>query len=104
MTVGACVYPIKLNFVISNFLPEHEHLFVHTPVAFLFFRDGRTVLILVPELDDVESAAVHIKVNVPLLEVRSNGFPDLDFWMQCFNGLPCCLANAFAMGLRQHKQ
>ena len=33
----------------------------------------------IPKLDNVETATVHIEVNVAFLEVRRDGLPDPDF-------------------------
>jgi len=52
---------------ILDFFPEYEHLVIHTPVTFLLFRNGGPVLMLVPELNDMEAAAVHVEVDVALL-------------------------------------
>ena len=55
-----CNKQILLEFVYRN---------KHTPeksVALLFLRDGRTVLVLVPEFNDMEPASVHVKVDVAL--------------------------------------
>ena len=59
---------------------------------------------LVPELDDMEAAAVHIEVDVALLEIRGDGLPDADLRVQCFHGLPRRLADAFAVALRKDEQ
>ena len=69
-------YTDKSELLSCHFFSEHEHLIVLAPVFFHSFRDGRAVLILVPELDDMEAAAVHVEVDVALLEIRGDGFPD----------------------------
>ena len=61
-------------------------------------------MVLIPELDDMEAAAVHVEVDVALLEVRGNGLPDADFRMPRFHGLPSSLADAFAVAFRKDKQ
>ena len=88
----------------SDDFPEHEHLVILAPVLFHLFRNGGAVLMLVPERDDMEAAAVHVEVDVALLEIRGDGFPDADLRMQRFNGLPSGLADAFAMALRKDEQ
>ena len=50
-------------------LSEHEHLIVLAPVSAFLVGHGGTMMILVPELDDMESAAVDIEMDVALLEV-----------------------------------
>ena len=42
----------------SDDFPEHEHLVILAPVFLHLFRDGGAVLMLVPELDDMEAAAL----------------------------------------------
>ena len=71
--------PTALELVILHYFPEHEHLIINAPVVFLFFRDGWTLLKFVPEFNNVETAAVNVKMDVSLLEVRGYGFPDFDF-------------------------
>ena len=61
------------------------------------------MLILVPEFDDMEPAAVHVEVDVALLEVWGDGFPHLDLRMLRFHRLPGGLANALAVDLRQNE-
>ena len=59
---------------------------------------------LVPKLDDVEAAAVHVEVDVTFLEVGCDGLPNLDLRMHRFNRPPGCLADALAMDLGQHEK
>ena len=54
-----------------NDLSEHEHLIVLAPVSAFLVGHGGTMMIPVPELDDMESAAVDIEMDVALLEVAS---------------------------------
>jgi|TARA_R100000084_G_scaffold94223_1_gene47986 hypothetical protein len=45
---------------------------------------------LVVELHDLEIAFIYIKVDVPLLKIRGDGFPGLGFWvlpLDCFPGM-----------------
>ena len=51
------------------------------------------MLVFIPELYDVEAQTVHIEMNVALLEIRSDGFPNADFGVQGFYSLPCRLAD-----------
>ena len=62
------------------------------------------MLVLVPELDNMETAAVHVEVNVAFFEIRGYGLPNLDLRMHRFNGFPRSLADALAVDLRQHEQ
>ena len=95
---------IPLRFILLDFFPEHEHSVSHTPVTFLLFRNCQTVLMLVPELDNMEAAAVHVEVDVTFLEVWGDCFPDADLRMHRFHGLPSGLADTFAVAFRKDKQ
>lgn len=57
-------------------------------------------MILVPELDDLEAAAVHVEMDVAFFEVRGDGFPDFNLRMKRFHGLPSGLADALTVALR----
>ena len=61
-------------------------------------------LMLVPELNDMETKTIHIEVNVPLLEIRSTCLPNAYLRMHDFDGLPCCLTQALAVHLWLDKQ
>ena len=61
-------------------------------------------MILVPELDDMESAAVDIEMDVALLEVGCDGFPNADLGMQCLDGTPRCLSDATAMDFGRNEE
>ena len=62
------------------------------------------MLILVPELNNMETQTVYVEVNVPLLEIRGHRFPHSDFWMHGFYGFPCCLTYALAVCLWMNEQ
>ena len=53
--------------------------------------------VLAPELIYFESALVHVKVYVSLLEIRCAGFPDLCLGVQSLYGLPRSVTNALAV-------
>lgn len=53
----------------------------------------------VPEFDDVETATVNIEMDVALLEIGGDAFPDFDFGVHRLYGFPCCLANALAVDI-----
>ena len=57
------------------------------------------MMVFIPEFYDVEAQTVHIEMNVALLEIGSHGFPDADFRVHSFYGLPCRLTDALAMCL-----
>ena len=71
--------------------PEHEHLVLLSPVLFRLFRNGRTVRMLVPELDDMEAAAVHVEVDVALLEIRGEQYTE----GMMILGRPAAVSSAF---------
>ena len=76
---------------------ETEHLIVFAPIADFFFGDGGAVLVGVPEFDDVEAAAVDIEVDVALLVIGGDAFPDFDFGVHSLYCFPGCQADAFAV-------
>ena len=61
-------------------------------------------MIPVPELDDMESAAVDIEMDVALLEIGSDGFPNADLVMQRLDGTPRCLSDATAMDFGRNEE
>ncbi len=85
---------VNISVILSHHLPEQKHFIIFMPVPYLFFRYGWTMKMIVPELHDVEPAAVHIKMDVALFEIRRTGFPNLDFRVHGFHGLPRCLTDA----------
>ena len=73
--------------------PKHpvRKLFVHRSSH---IRVVRVWMMAVEKLHDVEAAAIHVEVDIPLLEIRRDGLPDLDFRVQAFHRTPCGVANA----------
>ena len=61
-------------------------------------------MMAVKELYDMKSAAVYIEVDVPLLEIRRNGFPYLYFRMHLFNFAPRGISDAFTMNFGRNEQ
>ena len=61
------------------YFPEEEHFVFFAPIAGFFFGDVRAVVVGVPEFDDAETTAVDIKVDVALLVIGGDAFPDFDF-------------------------
>ena len=88
---------VNISVILSHHLPEQKHFIIFMPVPYLFFRYGWTMKMFVPELHDVEPAAVHIKMDVALLEIRRAGFPNDDFRMQLLDETPGSVTYAFAM-------
>lgn len=95
---------VNISVILSHHLPEQKHFIIFMPVPYLIFRYGWTMKMFVPELHDVEPAAVHIKMDVALFEIRRTGFPNLDFRVHGFHGLPRCLTDAFAMNFGRDEQ
>ena len=52
---------------------------------------------LVEKLHDVEAAAVHIEMDVPLLEIRRACLPYLDLWEHLLHLAPGRLADSLAV-------
>ena len=61
-------------------------------------------MVLIEELDGMESAAVDVKVNVPSVEVRRTGFPYLRLWMHSLDSLPNGLSDALTLNTNLHKE
>ena len=59
-------------------------------------------MMLVEELNGMESAAVDIKMDIPAVEIRGAGFPHFYLWMHGLYGFPDGLANAFALNAHFH--
>ena len=56
-------------------------------------------MVSIPEFDDAETAAVDIEVDVALLVIGGDAFPDFDFGVHRLYGFPCYLANALAVDI-----
>lgn len=54
--VNPCGSQYLCHPILSHHLPEHKHLIILAPAANFFFRDSGTVVVLVPELHDVEAS------------------------------------------------
>jgi hypothetical protein len=54
-------------------------------------------MMLIEELNGMESAAVDIKMDIPAVEIRGAGFPHFNLWMHSLYGFPDGLANALAL-------
>lgn len=61
-------------------------------------------MVAVEELYDMESAAVHIEVDVTLLEVRRYRLPYFDLRVQPLHLAPCLIADTSAMCRGQYEQ
>ena len=47
----------------------------------IHFRIIGVLVIFVKELYDVKTTSVHIKMDIPLLEIGRYSFPNFHFWM-----------------------
>ena len=54
------------------------------------------------ELNDMESAAVDVKVDIAAVEIRGAGFPDFYLWMHGLYGSPYGLADSFTLNTHFH--
>lgn len=54
-------------------------------------------MMLVEKLYGVKSAAINVKVDVPLFKIRCVGLPDFRVRMPFLDGLPDSLADALAL-------
>ena len=86
----------------SFFEPEHpgRKLFIH---LFCRIRITGPGMMAVEEFHDVEPAAVHVKMDIPLFEIGRDCFPDLYFRMQALARLPCGIADTLAVDMRRYK-
>lgn len=61
-------------------------------------------MMAVKKLHYVESAAVYVEVDVPLLKIWCNGLPYLYFRMQSLNFAPGGISDTFAVNFGRYKQ
>ena len=61
-------------------------------------------MMTVVEFNDVKPAAVYVEMDIALLEIRRNSFPDLYFGVQLLDFTPRGIAYALTVYLRRHKQ
>ena len=74
-------------------LNEMKH-FIGTFIGCLIRNLFCWLKMLAPELVNLKSALIYIKMDVALVKIRRTGFPDFCFRMQSFGEfLPCCLMN-----------
>lgn len=93
----------------SIFLKKMSHHLLKTEHAIGIVIFGWLVVVIgmmtVEEFDDVETATIDIEMNVALLEIGGNCFPNPDFGVHLLDGLPRCetYTSAVDMG-RDEKQ
>lgn len=81
-----------------------EHL-VGTFIGIMFFIFGHIAFqlkIFTPELIDLKSAFIDIKMNITFLEIGCASLPNHRFGMQGFNRLPCAIADTFTVFAKLH--
>lgn len=90
----------------SHSLLESEHTVVRELLIRLLpcIRIIWIGMVAVVELHDMKAAAIHVEVNVPLLEVRSDSLPDLYLRVQPLYSAPCGIADSLAVYLGRYKQ
>ena len=59
-------------------------------------------MMLIEELNGMESAAVDIKMDIAAVEIRGAGFPDFYVWMHGLYGFPYDLTDTFALNTHLH--
>lgn len=52
----------------------------------------------------MKATTVDVEMNIPLLKIRCNGFPDGHLRMQALYRTPCGIADASAVNLWRYKQ
>ena len=92
---------MRILFVIYLLLkPEHT---VGELLVKLLRKIGvvRIGVMRIIKLNDVKSAAVDVKMNVPLFKIRSHRFPHRDLRIQPFNLAPSSIADSLAVNFRR---
>ena len=59
-------------------------------------------MMLVEELNGMESAAVDVEVDIPAVEIRGTGFPHFYLWMHGLYSFPDGLTDTFALNAHLH--
>ena len=80
--------------------PEHTvgELLIYMLRYIRFVRVGVLGII---KLNDLKSAAVDVKMNVPLFKIRSHRFSHSDLRIQPFNLAPSSIADSLAVNFRR---
>ena len=81
----------------------------HAVVAIMAIGRGRigvvgVAVVVVEELDDVESEPVHVEVDVARLEIGRAGLPHADFGVEPFDGAPRGLSDSRAVAFRKDEE
>lgn len=83
------------------FKPKHSigELFINTAVKSISHR-----MVTVEELNDMKTAAIDVKVDIPRFKIRRYRFPNLDLRIHSFDLTPSGVTDTFAVSLRRYKQ
>ena len=69
--------------------------YIRSFIGIMFLIIGHLVIgneILTPKFINVESALIHIKMDIAFLKIRRTGFPNLRFRVEFFNFKPSTVA------------
>ena len=61
-------------------------------------------MVTVEELNDMESAAIDVKVDISRFKIRRDRTPNLDLRIHSFDLTPSDVPDTFAVSLRRYKQ
>ena len=80
-----------------------EHPVIHQIIS---LRVGiiRVGMVTVEKLDDMESAAVDIKVDIALFKIRRDGLPNLHLRIHPLDLAPCCVPDTLAVDMGRNKE
>ena len=61
-------------------------------------------MMAVIKLHDMEAAAVHIEMDIPLLKIRCDSLPDGDLRVELLYSAPCRIPDALAVNTGRNKE
>ena len=95
---------IEESFVIIYEKPSNHSLFKLKKSILLveLLRHIGVWMMLIEELNGMESAAVDVEVDIPAVEIRGAGFPHFYLWMHGLYGSPYGLTDTFALNAHLH--
>lgn len=88
-----------MPYLLLHHFPEAEHA-VHILSNIFSIRIVRIGMMAVEKLHDMEAAAIHVEVDVALLEIRSHRLPDLCLRMQPLDLALCGISDALTVRFR----
>jgi len=93
--------PCKSNILLS--LSNNSFLKLKKTILLVkLLRHIGVWVMLIEELNGMESATVDVEVDIPAVEIRGAGFPHFYLWMHILYGFPDGLANPFALNAHLH--